>query len=53
MWFVWVMAALLSDAPAKPAADTPAAIEQANLLQLLTVRRVYVDRLTGGETARM
>jgi hypothetical protein len=27
------------------------AIEQANLRQLLTIRRVYVDQLTGGETA--
>lgn len=27
------------------------AIEEAGLRQLLTVRRVYVDRLTGGETA--
>lgn len=26
-------------------------LEDANLKQLLTVRRVYVDRLTGGETA--
>jgi hypothetical protein len=34
-------------APA-PQAD---ATEQAGLRQLLTVRRVYVDRLTGGETA--
>jgi hypothetical protein len=30
---------------------TPAGIETANLRQLLGVRRVYVDRLTGGETA--
>src|SRR5512146_531058 len=27
------------------------AIEEGNLRQLLTIRRVYVDRLTGGETA--
>src|SRR5436305_9335410 len=26
-------------------------IEQSSLRQLLTIRRVYVDRLTGGETA--
>ena len=32
------------------AAD-PAAIEESSLRQLLTVKRVYVDRLTGGETA--
>jgi len=29
----------------------PTAIEEAGLRQLLTIRRVYVDRLTGGETA--
>ena len=30
---------------------SPASLEAAGLKQLLTVRRVYVDRLTGGETA--
>lgn len=30
---------------------SPAAIEETGLRQLRTVRRVYVDRLTGGETA--
>src|ERR1035441_8378873 len=30
---------------------SPAAIEAAGLRQLLSIRRVYVDRLTGGETA--
>jgi hypothetical protein len=30
---------------------TPPAIDEAGLKQLLTVRRVFVDRLTGGETA--
>jgi hypothetical protein len=35
-----------------PAASvTPVAVEEPGLKQLLTVRRVYVDRLTGGETA--
>ncbi|MGP8243290.1 MAG: hypothetical protein ACLQVN_02105 [Bryobacteraceae bacterium] len=35
------------------AADPPApsSLEAASLRQLLTLRRVYVDRLTGGETA--
>jgi len=34
------------------AAQQPApAVEESGLRQLLTVRRVYVDRLTGGETA--
>src|ERR1051326_5816509 len=31
--------------------QTPASIEEEGLRQLLTVRRVFVDRLTGGETA--
>jgi hypothetical protein len=35
--------------PAAPARD--AALERQNLEQLLSVRRVYVDRLNGGETA--
>ena len=39
----WVASA--ADPPA------PAPIEAANLRQLLTLRRIYVDRLTGGETA--
>ena len=30
---------------------SPAALEQAGLKQLVTIRRVFVDRLTGGETA--
>ena len=34
----------------KPLAP-PAAVDQEVLGQLLTVRRVYIDRLTGGETA--
>jgi hypothetical protein len=31
--------------------SAPSALEENNLRQLLNVRRVYVDRLTGGETA--
>jgi hypothetical protein len=31
--------------------QSPASIEEASLRELLTIRRVYVDRLTGGETA--
>ena len=31
--------------------QSPAAIEEAGLRQLLAIRRVFVDRLTGGETA--
>jgi hypothetical protein len=40
--------------PAAYAADPPmsaAALEEHSLRQLLTIRRVFVDRLTGGETA--
>lgn len=45
---------LLAVASAGGPADTPPSItgvEAAGLRQLLTIRRVYVDRLTGGETA--
>ncbi len=38
-------------AVAPPAPAEPASIEETGLRQLLTIRRVYVDRLTGGETA--
>jgi len=34
-----------------PVASSPAMLEDASLRQLLTIRRVYIDRLTGGETA--
>jgi hypothetical protein len=37
--------------PAPPLPPSPATIEATGLRQLLTLRRVYVDRLTGGETA--
>ena len=46
--------AVAAGVPSGPGADDPpppAAIEAAGLRQLLTIRRVYVDRLTGGETA--
>jgi hypothetical protein len=36
---------------ATAAGDPPSDIEAASLRQLLAIRRVYVDRLTGGETA--
>jgi len=45
-----LLAILLFCAPAA-AQPAPAAIGDASLRQLLTIRRVYVDRLTGGETA--
>jgi hypothetical protein len=43
--FVWMLAQI-----ANPVAPVPT-IERDCLRQLLTVRRVYVDRLNGGETA--
>jgi len=46
-----LLAILLLWAPAAAAQATPAAIEDNSLRQLLTIRRVYVDRLTGGDTA--
>jgi hypothetical protein len=33
------------------AGDSPSPVENANLHQLLTIHRVYVDHMTGGETA--
>jgi hypothetical protein len=36
---------------AAPAAQEPAHVEEVGLRQLLSITRVYVDRLTGGETA--
>ena len=54
MWSQICLAACLGVAAIGAAAGqapTPAAVEQAGLRQLLTVRRVYVDHLTGGEPA--
>lgn len=51
----WLMGLLLASSGGAvdvthPTADAPA-IEQENLRQLLTIRRVFVDRFGGGETA--
>jgi hypothetical protein len=48
-----ILAALMAVSLTALAADPPppSPIEIANLRQLLGLRRVYVDRLTGGETA--
>lgn len=46
-----LLAVLLFCATAAIAQTSPDAIEYAGLRQLLNIRRVYVDRLTGGETA--
>src|SRR6266571_4914295 len=56
---IWILvaasAALVADNIAPPAATPPvkheSTIEEDSLRQLLGVRRIYVDRLTGGETA--
>lgn len=58
MWELALLAAALA-APQQNQTEPPgldltarqAALEQQNLAQLLDVRRVYVDRLSGGETA--
>jgi hypothetical protein len=42
---------LLLAAAAPADAPPPGGIQQTNLRQLLTVQRVFVDRMTGGETA--
>jgi hypothetical protein len=49
-----VLPVLLLAATMLPGADEPPApgsLEETSLLQLRLVRRIYVDRLTGGETA--
>jgi hypothetical protein len=53
MWLMGVLAALLlgDGAMAPKAGEAPATLDRQDLGQLLAVRRVYVDRLTGGETA--
>jgi hypothetical protein len=53
MWMIGVLAALvLADGAMAPkASEAPATLERQDMGQLLSVRRVYVDRLTGGETA--
>jgi len=46
-----VLALTGGQADPAPPPSSPTAIEATGLRQLLTLRRVYVDRLTGGETA--
>jgi hypothetical protein len=47
----WLIAAVGLCAAAADRPPAPAEIEEASLRQLLTVRRVFVDHLIGGETA--
>jgi hypothetical protein len=48
---VLVALAAAQQSSQQPEPRAVAAVEEGGLRQLLTVRRVYVDRLTGGETA--
>jgi len=45
------MATMGMEQPETKPAAAPAPVEERTLAQLLTVRRVYIDRLSGGETA--
>jgi hypothetical protein len=47
---MWILAACAT-AAAADVPPPPSALQEASLRQLRTVRRVFVDRLTGGETA--
>jgi hypothetical protein len=49
----WILIAAASENAviAPPGKKTEPTVEEAGLRQLLVIRRVYVDRLTGGETA--
>ncbi|HVP45277.1 MAG TPA: hypothetical protein VMT32_01790 [Bryobacteraceae bacterium] len=46
-----LMATMGMEQPETKPATAPAPVEEETLAQLLTVRRVYIDRLSGGETA--
>ena len=50
-WFPVLMATLGMSAVTAQSPPSALAIEESSLKQLLQIRRVYVDRLTGGETA--
>src|ERR1019366_6925330 len=50
-WLPVLLSTLLMSAMAADNPASTAAIEENSLKQLLQIRRVYVDRLTGGETA--
>src|SRR5579864_3304543 len=49
--FLLLAAAAIQPAPKPPTKPDPVDIEEETLQQLLTVRRVYIDRLSGGDTA--
>jgi hypothetical protein len=48
---IYILLAAAADQAASPAPKPANAIEEDGLRQLLGIRRVFVDRLTGGETA--
>jgi hypothetical protein len=48
---LWMAVAAIDPVSPAPPPPTPAHIEEEGLAQLLVVRRVYIDRLTGGDTA--
>src|SRR2546426_8939053 len=51
---IWILIAAAADRVSPPGitpAQQETTIEENSLRQLLGVRRIYVDRLTGGETA--
>src|ERR1039458_6967434 len=50
MFAIALLALALAGGPADPP-QSSSAVEAIGLRQLLTIHRVYVDRLTGGETA--
>ena len=50
-WSLLVFTGFAMSALAADSASSPAVIEENSLKQLLQIRRVYVDHLTGGETA--
>ena len=50
-WSLIVLAGLGMSAVAADNPSSPVVIEENSLKQLLQIRRVYVDHLTGGETA--
>ena len=49
--WVWIALWFLAPSAVTQEPPTPAALEEGGLRELRNVRRVFVDRLTGGETA--
>jgi hypothetical protein len=49
--YIWIALCLIAPSGIAQEPPTSAALEESGLRELRNVRRVYVDRLTGGETA--